>query len=131
MRSDLVFKASVHVPNRYQLTRLVSIATRVLHHPGTRIQDTMNNILDRFGHADPVAFVRHDLEPSAPASRRRRPKTTFPAKVRVERDQNSANPFVQVSGPTASFSGSLNFHELPPGVLFTTTNPMLASQHTE
>jgi hypothetical protein len=55
MRSDLVFAAHVHVSNRYQLTRLVSMATRALHHPGTRIQDTMNDVLTRFGKANPIA----------------------------------------------------------------------------
>ncbi|MGA3100814.1 MAG: DNA-directed RNA polymerase subunit omega, partial [Terracidiphilus sp.] len=40
MRSDLVFKALSHVSNRYQLCTLASKATRKLHKPNTRLQDT-------------------------------------------------------------------------------------------
>lgn len=55
MRSDLVFDAKVHVPNRYQLVRILSMATRALHRPGTRIEDTMNDVLVRFGQANPIS----------------------------------------------------------------------------
>jgi hypothetical protein len=55
MRSDLVFDAKVHVPNRYQLVRVLSAATRALHRPGTRIEDTMNDVLVRCGQANPIA----------------------------------------------------------------------------
>ena len=46
-RSELVFAARVHQPNRYQLCRLVALATRKLHKPSDRIQDTINDVLVR------------------------------------------------------------------------------------
>jgi hypothetical protein len=60
MRSDLVFGALSHVSNRYQLCQLASKATRKLHKPNTRLQDTTNEVLGRFhttnpGSAAPVA----------------------------------------------------------------------------
>ena len=55
MRSDLVFKALSHVSNRYQLCTLASKATRKLHKPNTRLQDTTNEVLCRFEVANPEA----------------------------------------------------------------------------
>jgi hypothetical protein len=48
MRSDLIFGALTHVTNRYELCQLASKATRKLHKPNTRLQDTTNDVLDRF-----------------------------------------------------------------------------------
>ncbi|MGC2637563.1 MAG: DNA-directed RNA polymerase subunit omega [Acidobacteriaceae bacterium] len=62
MRSDLIFGALTHVNNRYQLCQLASKATRKLHKPNTRLQDTMNDVLVRFRDASPVAAT-------APATR--------------------------------------------------------------
>jgi hypothetical protein len=45
MRSDLIFCAVTRVTNRYQLCRLAAEATRKLHKPNTRTQDTTNNVL--------------------------------------------------------------------------------------
>jgi len=53
MRSDLVFKALSQVTNRYQLCQLASKATRKLHKPNTRLQDTTNEVLGRFETANP------------------------------------------------------------------------------
>jgi hypothetical protein len=53
MRSDLVFGALSHVSNRYQLCQLASKATRKLHKPNTRLQDTTNEVLDRFHTSNP------------------------------------------------------------------------------
>ena len=53
MRSDLVFGALSHVSNRYQLCQLASKATRKLHKPNTRLQDTTNEVLDRFHFTNP------------------------------------------------------------------------------
>ena len=53
MRSDLVFGALSHVSNRYQLCQLVSKATRMLHKPNTRLQDTTNEVLVRFHSTNP------------------------------------------------------------------------------
>lgn len=57
MRSDLIFGALTHVTNRYQLCQLASKATRKLHKPNTRLQDTTNEVLDRFREAAPSDFV--------------------------------------------------------------------------
>lgn len=46
-RSELVFGAQVHLPNRYRLCRLVALATRKLHKPSSRVQDTVNDVLVR------------------------------------------------------------------------------------
>ena len=48
MRSDLIFGALTHVTNRYELCQLASKATRKLHKPNTRLQDTTNEVFDRF-----------------------------------------------------------------------------------
>jgi hypothetical protein len=53
MRSDLVFGALAHVTNRYQLCQLASKATRKLHKPNTRLQDTTNEVLSRFQTTNP------------------------------------------------------------------------------
>jgi hypothetical protein len=53
MRSNLVFGALSHVSNRYQLCQLASKATRKLHKPTTRLQDTTNEVLDRFQFTNP------------------------------------------------------------------------------
>jgi len=57
MRSDLVFGALSHVSNRYQLCQLASKATRKLHKPSSRLQDTTNEVLDRFHVANPASAV--------------------------------------------------------------------------
>ena len=72
MRSDLIFGALAHVTNRYQLCQLASKATRKLHKPNTRLQDTTNDVLVRFHEASPVgnavtASEQHD-HPAAPRS---------------------------------------------------------------
>ena len=57
MRSDLVFGALSHVSNRYQLCQLASKATRKLHRPNTRLQDTTNEVLGRFQTNNPGALA--------------------------------------------------------------------------
>jgi hypothetical protein len=57
MRSDLVFGALSHVSNRYQLCQLASKATRKLHKPNTRLQDTTNEVLGRFQTTNPGAVA--------------------------------------------------------------------------
>ncbi len=57
MRSDLIFGALTHVKNRYELCQLASKATRKLHKPNTRLQDTTNEVLDRFRDSSPVGQV--------------------------------------------------------------------------
>ena len=45
MRSNLVFGALAQIDNRYQLCRVAAKATRMLHKPRTRLQDTANEVL--------------------------------------------------------------------------------------
>jgi len=70
MRSDLIFGALTHVNNRYQLCQLASKATRKLHKPNTRLQDTTNEVLDRFKDSMPMGVTREELvETVAPVRR--------------------------------------------------------------
>jgi len=62
MRSELVYPAVRKVPNRYLLCQVASKATRKFHRPNTRVQDTMNQILEKFGQAEMQGLV------SAPAA---------------------------------------------------------------
>ena len=55
MRSDLVFGAMRHVSNRFLLTRVATNATRKFHRPNTRIEDTVNEVFERFGNVNPLA----------------------------------------------------------------------------
>ena len=52
VRSNLVFDALHTLRNRYMLCQLASKATRKFHRPNTRIQETMNEVLERIGVAD-------------------------------------------------------------------------------
>jgi hypothetical protein len=47
-----------HIPNRFLLARIAAKATRKLHRPNTRIQETMDDVFVRFGQANPLAAVR-------------------------------------------------------------------------
>jgi hypothetical protein len=71
MRSDLVFKALSQVNNRYQLCQLASKATRKLHKPNTRLQDTTNDVLCRFQSANPEAETVEPSSAPLPVERRR------------------------------------------------------------
>jgi hypothetical protein len=71
MRSDLVFGALSHVSNRYQLCQLASKATRKLHKPNTRLQDTTNDVLCRFQTINPGSLAQ-EAEPAAQPLERRR-----------------------------------------------------------
>ena len=74
MRSELIFGALTHVNNRYQLCQLASKATRKLHKPNTRLQDTMNDVLVRFRDASPAAAIAPAAKPhhvSTPQQQRR------------------------------------------------------------
>jgi hypothetical protein len=53
MRSELIFKAITRQSNRYMLARLAAKATRILHWPNTRIQDTMNDALQQLARCGP------------------------------------------------------------------------------
>ncbi len=62
MRSDLIFGALTHVNNRYQLCQLASKATRKLHKPNTRLQDTTNDVLERFKDTVPMGEGQVEAE---------------------------------------------------------------------
>ena len=55
MRADLTFMALTHESNRFLLARLIAKATRKLHRPNTRVQDTMNDVFERLGCPQPRA----------------------------------------------------------------------------
>ena len=57
MRSDLVYPAVRKLPNRYLLCQVASKATRKFHRPNTRVQDTMNQILEKFAQAQVQGLV--------------------------------------------------------------------------
>ena len=71
MRSDLVFGALSHVSNRYQLCQLASKATRKLHKPNTRLQDTTNEVLVRFRSTNPGSLSTHASTAVEPVQHRR------------------------------------------------------------
>jgi hypothetical protein len=55
MRSELIFGAMTSVPNRFLLTRLASKAIRSFHRPNTRVEETANEVFERFTHVHPLA----------------------------------------------------------------------------
>ncbi len=69
VRSDLVFDALHTLRNRYMLCQLASIATRKFHRPNTRIQETMNEVLERIGGANREQVL---AEPEVVAEAQRR-----------------------------------------------------------
>jgi hypothetical protein len=71
MRSDLVFGALSHVSNRYQLCQLASKATRMLHKPNTRLQDTTNEVLVRFHSTNPGTLAPAAAPAVQPIEQRR------------------------------------------------------------
>jgi len=71
MRSDLIFGALTHVTNRYELCQLASKATRKLHKPNTRLQDTTNEVLDRFREIVPMNVASQPAPRGAAIEERR------------------------------------------------------------
>ena len=59
MRAELTFKALARDSKRYQLCRMAAAATRKLHRPNTRIQETMNTAFEFLGSSEltPAAAV--------------------------------------------------------------------------
>jgi hypothetical protein len=57
MRADLAFKALARESNRYLLCRVVATATRKLHRPNTRVQETMNDALERLSGSSPTVVA--------------------------------------------------------------------------
>lgn len=71
MRSNLIYGALTHVKNRYQLCLLASKATRKLHKPNTRLQDTMNEVLHQFRAENPMGRPVRQAEVVARKEERR------------------------------------------------------------
>jgi hypothetical protein len=57
MRSHLVFGALEQISNRYRLCKLATKATRKIHRPHTRLQDTINEVFIRVQGANPEAQI--------------------------------------------------------------------------
>jgi hypothetical protein len=70
MRSELIYDALRTVQNRYLLCQVASKATRKFHKPNTRIQDTMNEVLERF--AESKSPTRIVAQPELATEARRR-----------------------------------------------------------
>jgi hypothetical protein len=69
MRSKLVFNALHTLRNRYMLCQLASKATRRFHRPNTRIQETMNEVMERIADAERQQIM---AEPEVVAEAQRR-----------------------------------------------------------
>jgi hypothetical protein len=65
MRSHLVFGALAQISNRYRLCKLATKATRKIHRPNTRLQDTINEVFIRVQGTNPEA----QMAARAPTSR--------------------------------------------------------------
>ena len=70
MRSEKIFPAVKTVKNRYTLCQLAAKATRRFHKPNTRIQDTMNEILDKVAAAPEPEAIMGRTEVLAEAHKR-------------------------------------------------------------
>jgi hypothetical protein len=58
MRSELVHTALNREPNRCALCHLIAKATRALHRPNTRVQNTMNEALQLLSQEEPSTKSR-------------------------------------------------------------------------
>jgi hypothetical protein len=70
MRSELIYDALRTVENRYLLCQVASKATRKFHKPNTRIQDTMNEVFERFAESESPTRLVAQPELVAEAQRR-------------------------------------------------------------
>ncbi len=70
MRSDLIYDALRTVQNRYILCQVASKATRKFHRPNTRVQDTMNEVFERFAKSDDAGGIVGKNQTAAEARRR-------------------------------------------------------------
>jgi hypothetical protein len=73
MRSELVFGATARESNRYLLTCVASKATRMLHRPDTRLEDTSNAVLRFCGHANPTCLIASSGGTTNPRKTQTRP----------------------------------------------------------
>src|ERR1700733_8495712 len=99
MRSDLIYGALTHISNRYQLCQLASKATRKLHKPNTRLQDTTNEVLVRFHEASPMGMNGDVKVASEQVSQQRRPASARPFAA-ASRLTVPATPFLNYTLPS-------------------------------
>ena len=104
MRSDLVFGAITNVPNRFLLSQLASKTARKLHRSGTRMQDTANDVLVRFGRANPIGSEQTLRERLVVPLRSR---ATHPL-IRYETEVVTLPPAKENSNPLCEISRALS-----------------------
>jgi hypothetical protein len=132
MRSDLIFRTKVRVSNRYQLARLVSRATRALHRPGMRIEDTMNDVLERLSRADPIAAPWSESEQSDVSLHRGRSHPSRSLKAGFEFGRKVEDQPVEVPRcAKRTPSGSFDFRSLQWNVHSGPMNSMTSEQRVE
>ena len=70
MRSELVYNALKTIPNRFMLCQAASKATRKFHRPDARIQQTMNEVMERISTSpEPAALSEQQLGLAQPERR--------------------------------------------------------------
>jgi hypothetical protein len=69
MRNELTFRALAREPNRFRLCMVLATATRKLHRPNTRVQETMNDALVRLSGPRPTVTAAVG-EPASTQKRR-------------------------------------------------------------
>jgi hypothetical protein len=69
MRNELTFRALARDPNCFRLCMVLARATRKLHRPNTRVQETMNDTLVRLSGPRPTVTAPAG-EPASTQKRR-------------------------------------------------------------
>src|ERR1700755_3478133 len=97
MRSDLVFDALHTMRNRYMLCQLASKATRKFHRPSTRIQETMNGVLDRIADSERQAVLSEPGNVAEAQTRGAYPTPAFPPRRLLFCIFPESPPFLKIS----------------------------------
>jgi hypothetical protein len=63
MRSTLVFEAGAKVENRFLLASTVMRATKKLHVPSTRTEDTVNRVFSEVANGKTISSPTHVIVP--------------------------------------------------------------------
>lgn len=63
MRSQLVYSAGLHIPNRFLLATVVMRAVRTLHVGSTRTEDTANKVLSEIASGRYIDTEAPELAP--------------------------------------------------------------------
>ncbi len=129
MRSKYVFDAAVNVANRYQFVNVVAKAARALHRPGTRIQDTMNNVLVWYSRANFAPDAPTDHGPMPIARQRKKPKAL--TETVPERNRKSGGQSAEASRPADRAPSECVSPVNPPGGNhIAIAGPILPEQNT-